>query len=129
MPTDHEYFQSINTAQWYWYLYNVVQDQEEEFKSKRNFIEYLASFIEPEAVSRIRKQRNDADANAKKDDNFTNTLKNLFGRGAGFDNKPNFSETHEVKDILQRIDEYDSFKQVKSTTAYNYADWINFPLE
>jgi hypothetical protein len=129
VPADHEYFKSTNTAQWYWYLYQIVEDQEEEFRSKRNMVEYQVSFSEPELVKRIRKQREEAESNVKQDKQFADTLKNLFGRGSSFENKPNFSETHEVTDILKRIDEFDSHKPVQPKTAYNYAEWLNFKLE
>ena len=129
MPADHECFKGINTAQWYWYLYNVIEDQDEEFKSKRNLIEYQVSFSEPEMINKVRKQREDAESTTKKDTQFANTLKNIFGRDTNFASKPNFSETHEVNDILQRIDEFDSQKKIQAKTAYNYADWLDFKLE
>ena len=129
MPADHESFRSINTAQWYWYLYNVIEDQDEEFKSKRNLIEYQVSFSEPEMINKIRKQREDAENTTKKDNQFASTLKNLFGRDTTFAGKPNFSETHEVDDILKRIDEFDAQKKIQAKTAYNYVDWLDFKLE
>jgi len=50
----------MTTAQWYWYLYNIVQDQKEEFESKRNLLEYHVSFLEPEIVDKTRKRRQEA---------------------------------------------------------------------
>lgn len=53
VPVDHEIFTGISNSQWLWYFHNDSKDQEERFERNRNFVEYHASFIEPQAVKRI----------------------------------------------------------------------------
>ena len=134
VPVDHEYFESINTAQWYWYLNNLVEDQEEEFAMHRNLIEYHASFLEPELVDKTRKRRNETDANSKKDAQFSSTIKSLFGREIALPDQPakesGFKNVHEVSNILDKVNEYDAArKKIKSQSTYNFTDWVDFELE
>jgi hypothetical protein len=64
-----------------WYFYNYAQDDVEEFERSRDFVEYHASFIEPQAVKKIRETRDKSQAAATvSDDNFENSVKNIFGR-------------------------------------------------
>lgn len=134
MPADHEWFSEITTAQWHWYLQNIVEDQEEDFTIQRNLLEYHASFLEPELVDKTRKRRDEREDNKKKDDNFSSTIKSIFGRDIAFKGKAttesSVSEVHEVGDILSKIDAYDRAQQkIKSDSVYNFAEWVNFDLE
>ncbi len=133
MPIDHEYFRSINNAQWYWYMYQFMEDQNEEFQYQRNLIEYHASFIEPETVSRTRKRRDELEASERKDSGFTNTIKALFGRDIAFKghaaNESDMKNVHEVSDLLDRVGQYNQYKQIKNRSKYNYIDWLEFSME
>ena len=133
MPVNHKYFSDINTAQWHWYMYNIYKDKEEQFDINRNFLEYHVSFLEPELVEKIRKRRDGTDEDTKKDDNFSSTIKDLFGRGINFeDSKSTMSsdfKTHEVKGMLDNIQKYNSQNTVPVKTKYNFSDWMELDLE
>lgn len=60
VPVDHEMFSEINSTQWMWYFYNFMEDKDEEFVSGRDLVEYHASFIEPEAVRKVREAREES---------------------------------------------------------------------
>lgn len=78
MEVDDERFNRISNQQWLWYFYNYAQDQDEDFERSRDFIEYHASFIEPQAVKKIREGREHAVTAS--DQNFEESVKQLFGR-------------------------------------------------
>jgi hypothetical protein len=78
VPADHEIFAGISNSQWLWYFFNHQEDQKEDFELRRDFVEYHASFIEPQAVQKI-KERRDNKATIG-DENLTSTLKSIFGR-------------------------------------------------
>tara|TARA_R100000152_G_C6678552_1_gene113003 strand:- start:256 stop:594 length:339 start_codon:yes stop_codon:yes gene_type:complete len=50
-------FLNINNAQILWYIENMSQDEEENFEVQLEMIEYLASFINSEAVKKAREHR------------------------------------------------------------------------
>lgn len=134
MPADHEWFKNTNAMQWHWYLQNIIKDQEEDFKTQRNLLEYHVSFLEPELVEKVRKRRDEQDASNKKDDNFAQTLKSMFGRDVEFkgtpSNESDFKDVQEVSDVLDKIKAYDAAqKTIKSKSVYNFTDWIDFDLE
>ncbi len=62
---DSEVFDNINSAQWAWYASMLRKDEEEEFERSLDFVEYLASFWNSEAVQNIRSIRE-----TKKDTRF-----------------------------------------------------------
>jgi len=130
VPVDHEYFEQINNAQWYWYLYNITKDQEEEIQERQNLLEYHASFIAPEAVGSVIKKRKSGDVNDKRDSNFSNTLKNLFGKDIKFKGpSSNFNDLHEVPNILDKITAYEAAtKSITSKSMYNFKEWLDFDL-
>jgi hypothetical protein len=80
VPVDHEMFADISNSQWLWYFFNDQEDQQEDFETRRDFVEYHASFIEPQAVGKIKEKR-DGKATVG-DASFENTIKSVFGRDA-----------------------------------------------
>ena len=78
MPADHKIFKELNSAQWLWYFHNFMEDCEEEFNNHRDMVEYHASFIEPEAVRKIRESRDKAIEIPDKE--FQAGLERSFGR-------------------------------------------------
>ena len=127
MPVDHEMFDDINSAQWLWYMYNVSKDQEEKYIFKRDFTEYLASFIEPEAVQKIRLSREKAVA--INDENFSRSIKDMFGRELpGAEALEKDDKTHSVN-IAELMKNINDAKQEKSDSAFNYQHWTQFELE
>ena len=81
MPVNHSIFESINDAQWLWYHYNFEKDDHDKFIYTRDFLEYLASFIEPEAVQKIKNARE----NTYSDPNFDKNIEKIFGKKVDFD--------------------------------------------
>ena len=57
ISVDHPMFLNINNAQILWYIENMSQDEEENFEVQLEMIEYLASFINSEAVKKAREHR------------------------------------------------------------------------
>jgi hypothetical protein len=136
VPIDHEYFKNTNLVQWMWYFYNDLKDQEENHIRNRNMVEYHASFIEPEMVSKIMEQRESSKDNiigTTDDEAFNKSVGQIFGRD------PNLApvkdqqqgEVHNVDDMLDRIKAYDEEQAElrKHSLPYNYNHWSDFDLE
>lgn len=51
-----------------WYAEQIHLDEKEDFESKRDFIEYMASFWNPEAVRKIKEARLSKESHAFADD-------------------------------------------------------------
>lgn len=102
VKVDDEMFSEISNAQWLWYFYNYVKDGEEKFEQNRDFIEYHASFIEPQAVKKIRESR----ANAVKvsNEDFIKGIKNIFGRDIDLKNDKNKISSSDVNETLNDLD-------------------------
>ena len=128
MPADHTIFQELNHAQWLWYLHNFLKDQEEEFNSHRDFVEYHASFIEPQSVHKIRQARKKA---VEVDDStFAQNVADIFGRPLPNAKKPGIENTqsHSVN-IGEIMKNMDSMKNKSKDETYNYKHWAQFKLE
>ena len=61
---DHEFFDNISKEQMVWYNAMLLKDDEESFERQRDFVEYLASFWNSEAVQKIKKAREDSEYHA-----------------------------------------------------------------
>jgi hypothetical protein len=135
VPIDHDYFKNTNLVQWMWYYYNEQKDREEEYINSRNLVEYHASFIEPEMVSKIIEQRDKNEDNVigtTDDKAFNESVGRMFGRD------PNLApvdqsqgELHQVDNMLEKIDAYEKEQAALKNTnlPYNYNHWSEFDLE
>lgn len=47
----------MNPIQWHWLALNILKDEEEDYKTKLNLVEYLASFWNSKAVRQIKRKR------------------------------------------------------------------------
>ena len=56
---DDPIFEDINSAQWAWYAHMIAKDEKESADLNIEFIEYLASFWNAEAVKKIKDSRAD----------------------------------------------------------------------
>ena len=128
MPADHKIFEELNHSQWLWYLHNFIKDQEDEFNSHRDFVEYHASFIEPKAVHKIRESRKKA---VEIDDGeFAQNINDMFGRplpnvkNPGIEN--NQSHSVNIGEIMKTMDE---LKNKPKDDTFNYRHWAQFKLE
>jgi len=127
VPSDHEMFKEINPAQWLWYYHNFVQDQNEKFELNRDMVEYNASFIEPEAVKKIRDARDKAIEIP--DEQFASGIEQMFGRSlTGNAERPKEKEIQKA-DIGKILTEYKSFKNIDIPKGLSYKDWLNIDLE
>lgn len=126
MPADHSIFERLNDAQWLWYYHNLRKDREEEFYQRRDLVEYHASFIEPEAVRKIRESREKAVEVSDQD--FSTGLKRMFGRD--FNVEKRASGKIESVDPRQAMTEHKiqkvSNKPVETTS---YKHWLSSDLE
>ena len=133
MPVNHEYFKETNLAQWYWYLYNFVEDQDEDFTVNRNLIEYHASFLEPEIVAKTRQHR-EQEKLGSNNEAFRQSIKNMFGKDITFNGQvssnTNLTDVSQVSSILDRVTSIDEqTAKIKTDTISNYDFWLNFDLE
>jgi hypothetical protein len=101
VPVDSEVIRNTNPAQSIWYAFMFNKDRENVFENKLNMTEYLASFINGEAVRQIK----DARKNQKvvSDVDFDHIIRKNFGR----DLSPEAieggirAEAQEVKPVIQ----------------------------
>lgn len=77
-PVDDEVIQNINPAQMVWYALMFNKQKKERFDADLNMTEYLASFINYEAV----RQTKEARENKKvvSDEDFEQIIRDQFGR-------------------------------------------------
>lgn len=111
-------------------MHNFIKDQEEEFNLQRDFVEYHASFIEPQAVQKIRESRKKA---IEIDDGeFATSVKNIFGRELPNAKKPGIenTESHNVNinDVMKVIEENKN-KDRNKDDSFNYKYWTQVNLE
>lgn len=77
LPSD-ERLNNIVNLELYWIAAMINKDEEESFLRRRDELEYLASFTNPEAINKIIEMRKNAIA--VPDDDFAQMLQNLSGR-------------------------------------------------
>jgi hypothetical protein len=65
---DDPRFLEIEPIQWQWYASMVAEDRRVEFEIQLNLVEYLASFWNSDAVSKIKKSRASAEKHAFQSD-------------------------------------------------------------
>lgn len=61
LPIDDSFFNNMNIIQLRWYAEQIYIDEKEEFERNRDFLEYVASFINPSAVEKIKQSRASAE--------------------------------------------------------------------
>lgn len=125
MPTDHEIFNKLNQGQWLWYFHNFQKDQEEDFTLRRDLVEYHASFIEPQAVQKIRDGRKNA---VRVEDNqFAQNIESIFGRALPNSKNPAKKKEELSVDwgtVMKNIEEHRNKKVEKRDYKY----WLNLEL-
>lgn len=77
-PTD-DFFDGITTLEQNWLMAMVAEDDRVAYEEKLAFVEYLASFSNPEAVKKIIEKRKN-DRKYMNDTQFTENLEKMFGR-------------------------------------------------
>ncbi len=78
VPVDSEIIKNINPVQMIWYAMMFNKEREEAFDAKLNMTEYLASFINAEAVRQTRESRDNK--KIVPDEDFESDLRKMFGR-------------------------------------------------
>lgn len=130
MPVDHEMFDKVNISQWLWYFYNFIEDQKEEFDVRRDLVEYHASFIEPEAVRKIRESREESVEIPYEE--FVDGIEYFFGRKINISkDKKNKIESHSI-DPAAAARMSDLYKRDIKKTPVRVLDsghWLNIDLE
>lgn len=56
-PIDDKIFDKLTEAHWKYYAYMISEDEKEEYEKYRDFVEYLARFLDNESVERIQRAR------------------------------------------------------------------------
>ena len=67
-------FKNINNAQILWYFEMLERDRQDKFEWWREFVEYNASFMNPESVKKLREARDDG-GHFKATDNLSEKIK------------------------------------------------------
>jgi hypothetical protein len=111
VPVDHSMFGELSTAQWLWYYYSCSKDREEKYEHNRDMVEYNASFVEPEAVRKIRDARENTVAIS--DDQFNAGLEQIFGKAL---------DTSGSKKAVMAEEKTDNKKSIE------YSDWTKLKL-
>lgn len=127
MPIDHEIFGRLNDAQWLWYHYNFLQDEQESFESKRNLTEYLASFIEPEAVRQIVSARERSVEVS--DDNLKSAIRTIGGRDFNVEKANKSDGKIHSADPKTAMQHYKATQGAQDTEQPTYKDWMSLDLE
>ncbi len=121
VPVDHEMFNDITSSQWLWYYNNVVEDNKESFEHHRDMVEYLASFMEPEAVRKIKESRENAVLVPEEE--FVKGIESIFGRKI---NLPSEKRGSSVKSTNPES----AIKNFKNPIKnINAKYWVDFDLE
>jgi len=128
VPHNHSVFDDLTTPQWLWYFHQIEKDSENEFIKDRNMTEYLASFIEPKAVAKIIKSR---DEELKiTDDDFSKILESSFGRS--LPGSPEVIESADdiinADDLVKRKRDYEERQAQNKDMSRNYKYWSEVNL-
>jgi len=129
VPTDHKMFAEINTSQWMWYFYNYLEDKNERFTRNRDLVEYHASFIEPEAVQKIREARDNSVAVPDKE--FTAGIEYFFGRKINLPEEKKTTTESVSIDPEVAIRKSNMYKKENKKVSHviDYSYWLNMDLE
>ncbi len=73
LPTEERCLR-MRDVQWMWYYRNMIEDLRENAKRRRDEIEYLAAFINPEGVQQVQMNRGVEDNGAGKYTNASGTM-------------------------------------------------------
>lgn len=77
-PSD-ELILSMTSAEIAWMYAMILQDEKEDYEEKLEFVEYLASFHNPEAVMKVKHDRRAA--KFTNDNEFMDLVQTISGRG------------------------------------------------
>lgn len=118
VPADDECFTKISPAQWKWYYYNHLEDNNIEVERERDLIEYQVSFFEPKAIREIVSERQ-----AKQAQETNIPIEPKEGQiSSGLDLK-NLGNILDLSDRITR-----SQRHEKDATIYNFDHWLNINL-
>jgi len=130
VPADHEMFKDINTVQWLWYYYNFMEDRKDAFEHDRDMVEYQASFIEPEAVRKIRESRDESVMVPDKE--FAAGIEYFFGRKIDLPKerqKGTISSTVDAQTAARMSDMYKRTQKEKPKKVLDSRHWMDLDLE
>jgi hypothetical protein len=119
-------FNEIHSSQWLWYYYNFTEDMKESFETERDLVEYNASFVEPEAVRKIREAREKAIIIPE--EQFMSGIEKMFGRPLNIKEKPQEQKMQNA-DMSQILDKFNQKKDNNEQASSSYKDWLNVKLE
>lgn len=125
-------FGELNNAQWLWYFYNFLEDRKESFEHDRDMVEYQASFVEPEAVRKIREARDESVKVPDKE--FIAGIEYFFGRKINLPDKPQSGTVSSTMDPRMAEGMSNSYKQAQvqaanPARAVDSRHWLNLDLE
>jgi len=103
-----------------------MEDEKESFETERDLVEYNASFVEPEAVRKIREAREKAIIIPE--EQFMSGIEKMFGRPLNIKERPQEQEMQKA-DLGQILDRYSQKKDDSAQAVSSYKDWLNINLE
>lgn len=122
---DDDVFANMPYEHMQWYIYNLMEDESEEFKKYTDIAEYHQSFNYPDTVKEIRAARKEK-SYAKKVD------RNIFDLG----NRPSRTDVivgdiSDVRGMLDKIENAVVPSNIKkyTSTMLNYKHWSDIDLE
>ena len=125
VPVNDEVFEGINSTQWLWYFHNFVEDRNEGFVHDRDMVEYEASFVEPEAVRKIKEARDKKITVSN--EQFDAGLKRMFGRSMPKVQAPS-GDKIECVDVDSAIKSYNKMMKEQSEVidrkGLDYKYWL-----
>mgnify|MGYP001368116900 CR=1 FL=1 len=75
VPIHHNFISNLNYNQIILYSDLIIEDEKNKFNETREYIEYLASFIDAKAVSEVKKKRGGENDHSVSKDEFEKQIK------------------------------------------------------
>lgn len=120
LPTE-ERVQKMNTHQWLWFYFNLMEDKKQDNQDRDNIMDYLTAFINPEMAKAVRENReatkneNAQDLNTTVNTEFERELQAMM-------NGENFNEIEEdfenKEDIKKSKNKSIQWKELPSSGGY-----------
>lgn len=129
---DDPIFKGINLAQWLWYHYSIIKDEDEAYVMGRNIAEHGAWFSNPNVVQQIREEREKQ--NAAKEDQMKKTVKALFGKDLNIEEAGKVKSTVDLSDMGGLLDLVDNISSAtkeleQEKVPLNYKKWLEMDLD
>ena len=103
-------FSDMSAVQMLWYSYNIREDEKEKIEIARDIAEYMMSFVNPEAVNKIKASRDEENQKLSTDspeniiDDIVKGSSNIFEDIEEIKSLAGYSETNNNRELKEGID-------------------------